>query len=49
MNVLVFLIPISLGLGSLGIAAFIWTLKSDQYDDPTGDAARILNDDTLPG
>lgn len=45
MNVLVFLIPISLCLGGLGIAAFIWTLKSLQYDDPNGDAARILTDD----
>ncbi len=45
MNVLVFLIPISLILGGLGIAAFIWTLRSDQYDDPSGDAARILMED----
>lgn len=45
MNVLVFLIPISLSLGGLGILAFIWTLKSQQYDDPNGDAARILADD----
>ncbi len=45
MNVLVFLIPISLSLGGLGIAAFIWTLKARQYDDPSGDAARILADD----
>ena len=45
MNVLVFLIPISLALGGLGIAAFIWTLRSDQYEDPNGDAARILTDD----
>ncbi len=42
MNVLVFLIPISLSLGGLGIWAFVWTLKSHQYDDPSGDAARIL-------
>lgn len=45
MNVLVFLIPISLILGGLGIAAFIWTLRSDQYDDPGGGAARILVED----
>ncbi len=42
MNVLVLLIPISLILGGLGVATFIWTLRSDQYDDPSGDAARIL-------
>jgi len=45
MNVLVFLIPISLSLGALGIAAFIWSLRSRQYEDPAGDAARILTDD----
>ena len=42
MNVLVVLIPISLALGGLGVAAFVWTLKSRQYDDPEGHAARIL-------
>ncbi|KNG95234.1 cbb3-type cytochrome oxidase assembly protein CcoS [Pseudaestuariivita atlantica] len=45
MNVLVFLIPVSLLLGGAGIVAFIWTLKSRQYDDPDGEAARILLDD----
>lgn len=48
MNVLVFLIPVSLILGGIGAAAFIWTLKTDQYDDPEGDAARILLDDDGP-
>jgi len=45
MNVLVILIPVSLLLGVIGLAAFIWTLKNDQYSDPEGDAARILLDD----
>ena len=45
MNVLVDLIPISLILGGLGLAAFVWTLRSEQYRDPEGDAARILLDD----
>ena len=44
MNVLAFLIPVSLCLGALGLLAFVWTLKSGQYDDPEGDAARILED-----
>ncbi|SMR81644.1 cytochrome oxidase maturation protein, cbb3-type [Aliiroseovarius halocynthiae] len=44
MNVLVYLIPISLLLGGLGLAAFFWTLKSEQYDDPEGDGHRILSD-----
>ena len=45
MNGLFLLIPIALGLGLLGLVAFLWTMKSGQYDDLQGDAARILNDD----
>jgi cbb3-type cytochrome oxidase maturation protein len=45
MEVLVVLIPVSIGLGALGLGAFFWTMKSSQYDDPDGDAARILRDD----
>lgn len=45
MDVLTYLIPVSLGLGAIGLGAFWWTLRSDQYDDPDGDAERILRDD----
>lgn len=45
MNILVFLIPVSLLLGGLGLAAFVWALRKDQYGDPEGDAERILMDD----
>ncbi|PRY94428.1 cbb3-type cytochrome oxidase maturation protein [Hasllibacter halocynthiae] len=45
MNVLVILIPVSVLLGSAGLAACLWTLRSGQYDDLEGDAARILLDD----
>ena len=45
MNVLVVLIPISLILGGAGLAAFYWTLRARQYDDPAGDARRILTGD----
>jgi cbb3-type cytochrome oxidase maturation protein len=45
MNVLVILIPVSLILGGLGLVAFLWTVRSDQYDDDQGNAARILLDD----
>jgi cbb3-type cytochrome oxidase maturation protein len=45
MNVLVFLIPISLLLGGIGLVAFFWSIKSRQFDDPQGDAARILTTD----
>lgn len=44
MNILAYLIPISLILGGLGLAFFVFTVKSRQYDDPEGDAQRILSD-----
>ncbi|MCC6306576.1 MAG: cbb3-type cytochrome oxidase assembly protein CcoS [Rhodobacteraceae bacterium] len=45
MTALAWLIPISLTLGLLGLAAFLWTLRSRQYDDPEGDSRRILSDE----
>ncbi len=48
MSVLVYLIPISLILGGLGLAAFFWAIKSKQFDDPEGNAVRILIDDDDP-
>lgn len=45
MNVLAYLIPISLFLGAVGLIAFVYTVRSNQYDDPEGDARRILNSD----
>ena len=47
MNVLIFLVPLALGLGLTGLAAFLWTLRSGQYDDMDGAALRILPDDDL--
>jgi len=48
MDVLIYLIPIALVLGGLGLAAFIWALRSGQFDDLDGAAMRILNDDDMP-
>lgn len=45
MEMLALLIPVSLGLGLLGLVAFVWALKNRQYDDPAGDAQRILTKD----
>jgi cbb3-type cytochrome oxidase maturation protein len=45
MNILLFLAPFSVGLGLLAVAAFWWTLRAGQYEDPAGDAARILIED----
>ena len=48
MEVLIYLIPIALVLGGLGLAAFIWALRSGQFEDLDGAAMRILNDDEAP-
>lgn len=45
MNVLIVLIPVALGLGLIGLGAFLWSLRSGQYDDLKGAAERILDDD----
>ncbi|WP_417726447.1 cbb3-type cytochrome oxidase assembly protein CcoS [Roseovarius sp.] len=45
MNILTYLIPISLILGGVGLVAFVYTVRSNQYDDPEGDARRILSDE----
>ena len=45
MNIVMFLAPFSLGLGLIALGAFWWTLRAGQYEDPAGDAARILTDD----
>jgi cbb3-type cytochrome oxidase maturation protein len=44
MNIVLFLAPMSLFLALGGLGAFWWTVKSGQYDDPLGDAARVLDD-----
>ena len=49
MNNLLFLIPAALGLGALALAAFVWSLKTNQYDDLEGAAQRILDDENEPG
>ena len=48
MSVLAFLIPISLAMGLVGLAAFIWSLKAGQYEDLAGAAERMLYDDDAP-
>ena len=44
MNILMMLAPMSILLGLMGVGAFWWTLTHGQYEDPAGDAARILLD-----
>lgn len=45
MNIVLVLIPIALLLGLTGLVAFMWSLKSGQFDDLDGAALRILEDD----
>ena len=48
MDVLLILIPVALLLGLLGLGAFVWALKSGQFEDLDGAAVRILIDDDPP-
>lgn len=45
MNVLIVLIPVAMGLGLVGLGAFLWSLRTGQYDDLQGAAERILDDE----
>ncbi|MEZ5812520.1 MAG: cbb3-type cytochrome oxidase assembly protein CcoS [Rhizobiaceae bacterium] len=45
MSVLLILIPVALFLGALGLGAFLWSLKSGQYEDLDGASQRVLLDD----
>ncbi len=47
MNVLIYLVPMALGLGLAGLFAFLWALRSGQYNDVEGAALRVLLDDDL--
>jgi len=44
-TILALLLPVALGLGLLGLAAFFWAARSGQFEDLDGAALRILNDD----
>ena len=45
MNVLLYLIPIALSLGFIGLIAFFWAMKNGQFEDLDGAAHRVLRDD----
>ena len=48
MSVLIWLIPIALILGGSGLWAFLWSVRSGQFEDMEGAAHRILMDDDKP-
>jgi len=45
MTILTYLIPVALVLGAGALVAFLWALRSGQYEDLDGAAHRMLNDD----
>jgi cbb3-type cytochrome oxidase maturation protein len=45
MTALLYLVPAALLLGLLGLGAFLWALKSGQFEDLDGAAERILIDE----
>lgn len=45
MDILLYLMPIALMLGLIGLGGFVWSIKSGQYEDMDGTAQRILLDD----
>lgn len=45
MEVLVFLVPLALLLGLVGLVGFLWSLKDGQYDDLEGAGWRAIADD----
>jgi cbb3-type cytochrome oxidase maturation protein len=47
MNVLIYLVPLALGLGLAGLFAFLWALRTGQYGDVEGAALRVLSDDDV--
>ena len=42
MNYLVWVVPLALGMGAIGLTAFLWSIRTGQYEDLDGDAARVL-------
>lgn len=49
MTALVYLVPIALFLGGLGLVGFLWSLKSGQFEDLEGAGWRALDDTAAPG
>ena len=45
MSVLYIVLPVALILALVAVLAFVWAVKSGQYDDLDGAAERVLFDD----
>ena len=42
MSLLAWLVPVALSMGLVGLAAFLWSMKSGQLEDLEGAAERVL-------
>lgn len=47
MSALYLLVIASIAVASVFLGAFIWSVRSDQYEDREGSAMRMLYDDEL--
>ena len=45
MKALIVLVPMTVAMGAAGLVAFLWSMRSKQYEDLDGAAERILIDD----
>lgn len=48
MTSLAVLIPVSIGMGLVGLLAFLWAMRTNQFDDPEGNAWRVITSDDQP-
>ncbi|PKP67937.1 MAG: cbb3-type cytochrome oxidase assembly protein CcoS [Alphaproteobacteria bacterium HGW-Alphaproteobacteria-1] len=48
MTSLLLLIPLSLGMGLIGLGAFFWAMRHGQFDDPEGSAWRVIHPQDPP-
>lgn len=48
MSGLLMLIPIAIVMGLAALVAFLWALRTGQYEDLEGAGHRILGDDAIP-
>ncbi|CDI01288.1 Cytochrome oxidase maturation protein,cbb3-type [Candidatus Competibacter denitrificans Run_A_D11] len=48
MRILYLLIPMALGVAGVALWAFLWAVRTGQFDDLEGPAYRILMDDDDP-
>jgi cbb3-type cytochrome oxidase maturation protein len=46
-SVILYLVPIAVGLGLIVLVAFLWSMKAGQYEDLDGAASRVLFDDDI--